>query len=455
MAELLLELLSEEIPARMQRRAAADLERAVTTALRDAQLDFTSAQAFSTPRRLILFVDGLPTQQPDITVERKGPRADAPDNAIQGFLKSVGLDRDDVEVRDSEKGKVLYAVISQHGRTAADVLKEVLPNALAAVNWPKSMRWGAYEMKWVRPLHTILCVFDGAAVPFTFGHLVAANMTAGHRIHQPHRIIVNNVSDYRLYLDAAKVMFDQQERERVIRVRAAELAAAEGLSVVPDDALFAEITGLVELPVVLMGAIDEAFMAVPPEVLTAAMRGHQKYIALHAADGSLAPRFIFVANLEAADGGKAIIAGNERVLRARLSDAKFFWDQDRSRPLRVNVLDLEGVIFHADIGTLAEKVYRMEIMVPGVIKYVPGANHGDVANSVRLCKADLLSGMVGEFPELQGIIGRYYALHDGENSEVAQAIADHYRPLGPADDCPTAPVSVAVALVDKIYTLVS
>ena len=455
MSELLLELLSEEIPARMQRRAAEDLERAVARALNDAGLAFSTTQAFSTPRRLTLFVEGVPAEQPDVIVERKGPRVDAPEKAIAGFLISVGLERDAVEERETDKGKVLYAVLSQQGRPAAQVIAEILPTALAAIGWPKSMRWGTYEMKWVRPLHSILCMFDGEVVPFTFGHLTAANMTAGHRIHQPHRIIVNNISDYRLYLDVAKVMFDDRERERVIRERAAELAGAEGLEVAPDDGLFAEVTGLVEWPVVLMGRIDADFMDVPPEVLTAAMRGHQKYFALCTSDGSLASRFIFVANLEANDGGAAIIAGNERVLRARLSDAKFFWDQDRSRPLRANVLDLEGVIFHADIGTLAEKVYRMEIMVPGVIKYVPGANHGDVANAVRLCKADLLSEMVGEFPELQGTMGHYYALNDGEKPEVAGAIADHYRPQGPADECPKAPVSVAVALVDKIHTLVS
>lgn len=455
MAELLLELLSEEIPARMQRRAASDLERAVADRLKDARFEFATSRSYSTPRRLTIFIEGLPVDQPDVTIERKGPRIDAPDKAIQGFLASVGLAREQLEERESDKGKVFYAVIAQQGRATAAVIEEILPDALAAIGWPKSMRWGAYDMRWVRPLHAILCVFDGATVPFTFGHLTAANMTAGHRFHQPHRIIVNNISDYRIYLDAAKVMFDQEEREQLIRKRAAELAAAEGLEVAPDDALFAEVTGLVEWPVVLMASIDDAFMDVPGEVLTAAMRGHQKYLALRTPDGALAPNFIFVANLEAQDGGAAIIAGNERVLRARLSDAKFFWEQDRSRPLRVNVLDLEGVIFHADIGTLAEKVYRMEVMTPAVIKYVPGADHGDVANAVRLCKADLLTQMVGEFPELQGIMGRYYALNDGEKLEVANAIADHYRPQGPADDCPHAPVSVAVALIDKLYTLAS
>ncbi len=455
MVELLLELLSEEIPARLQKRASSNLESGVTAALREARLAFSQAHSFSTPRRLTLIVDGLPTVQPDITTERKGPRVDAPQKAIDGFLRSVALRRDQVEERDTDKGKVLYAVVAQKGRPAADVLEEILPGALATIGWPKSMRWGAYEMRWVRPLHSILCVFDGATVPFRFGHLTAANMTAGHRFHQPHRIIVNTVSDYRLYLEAAKVMFNNNDRERVIRERATELAAAEGLTLIEDEVLLSEISGLVEWPVVCIGTIDAEFMEVPFEVLTAAMRGHQKYLALCTGDGALAPRFIFVANLEAADGGAAIVAGNERVLRARLADAKFFWNQDRAKPLRANVLDLEGVIFHADIGTLAEKVYRMEVMIPYVIKHVPGADEGDVGNAVRLCKADLLSEMVGEFPELQGVMGRYYALGDGEKPEVANAIAEHYSPQGPADACPTAPVSVAVALLDKIYTLVS
>ncbi len=455
MAELLLELLSEEIPARMQQRAASDLERAVTAALEEVRLAFSQAHSFSTPRRLTLIVEGLSTVQPDITTERKGPRVDSPQKAIDGFLRSVGLSRDQVEERDTDKGTMLYAVVAQKGRPAADVLEEILPAALATISWPKSMRWGDYEMRWVRPLHSILCVFDGTTVPFRFGHLTAANMTAGHRFHQPHRIIVNTVSDYRLYLEAAKVIFDHKERERVIRERATELAAAEGLTLIEDEALLSEISGLVEWPVVHIGTIDDEFMAVPSEVLTAAMRGHQKYLALCAGDGDVAPRFVFVANLEAVDGGAAIVAGNERVLRARLADAKFFWDQDRGKSLRANVLDLQGVIFHADIGTLAEKVYRMEVMVPHVIKHIPGANQGDVGNAIRLCKADLLSEMVSEFPELQGIMGRYYALGDGEKPEVANAIAEHYSPQGPADACPMAPVSVAVALLDKVYTLVS
>ena len=455
MADLLLELLSEEIPARMQRRAAADLERAVATALDEARLSYSHAQSFSTPRRLTLIVDGLPDVQPDVTIERKGPRVDAPQKALDGFLRSVGLTRDQLEERDGAKGKVLYAVGTQKGRPAAVILEEILPAALATIGWPKSMRWGNYEMRWVRPLHSILCVFNGATIPLRFGHLTAANMTAGHRFHQPHRIIVNSASDYRIYLDAAKVMFDHRERERVIRARAAELAAAEGLTLVEDETLLGEINGLVEWPVVHIGSIDAEFMEVPTEVLTAAMGGHQKYLALRRSDGALAARFIFVANLEAADGGAAIVAGNERVLRARLADAKFFWDQDRAKPLRANVLDLEKVIFHADIGNLAEKIYRMELMTPDVIERVPGADQGDVGSAVRLCKADLLSQMVGEFPELQGVMGRYYALADGEKPEIADAISEHYRPQGPADACPTAPVSVAVGLLDKVYTLVS
>ena len=455
MPELLLELLSEEIPARMQRRGAADLERAVAAALEEARLDRSRARSFASPRRLTLLVEGLPEIQPDLAVERKGPRADAPQRAIDGFLKSVGFDRDRLEERDDARGKVLYAVGVRKGRPTAEVLAEILPRALAAVGWPKSMRWGGHEMRWVRPLHSILCVFDGAAVPFRFGHLTAANLTAGHRFHRPHRIIVNGAGDYRLYLEAARVMFDHRERERVIAARAVELAAAEGLTWVEDEALLREVAGLVEWPVVHVATIDAAFMALPAEVLAAAMRGHQKYMALRTAEGALAPRFVFVANLEAADGGAAIVAGNERVLRARLADARFFWDQDRAVPLRARVPDLGQVVFHADIGSLADKVYRMETMIPALIAHVDGAEQADVASAVRLCKADLLSAMVGEFPELQGIMGRHYALADGEKPAVADAVAEHHAPRGPADACPAAPVSVAVALLDKVDTLAS
>ncbi|MBM3509984.1 MAG: glycine--tRNA ligase subunit beta [Alphaproteobacteria bacterium] len=455
MPELLLELLSEEIPARMQRRAAEDLKKLVLDAFKEARLDVGSTTVMAGPRRVALIVEGLPSHQPAIRIERKGPRADAPAAAIDGFLKSVGLRRDQVEERDAGKARVLFAVIDQPGRPTTDLLMTLLPTALAALPWPKSMRWGANDIRWVRPLHLILCLFDGAVVPFAFGHLTAGEMTAGHRFHQPHRIVVKNVNDYRLYLDAAKVMVDGDERKRRIRAEAERLAQAEGLWPDLDEALLEEIAGLVEYPVVLIGSIDRTFLVVPPEVLIAVMRKHQRYIPLRSAEGKLAARFIVVANLLAQDGGKAIVAGNERVLRARFADAKFFWDQDRARPLRANVLELEEIVFHADIGTLAEKVYRMEIMVPDVVKLVPGAVQADVTNAVRLCKADLLSGMVGEFPELQGVMGRYYAVNDREPDDVAQAIAEHYAPLGPHDRCPTQPTSVALALLDKVYTLVS
>ncbi|MSP52618.1 MAG: glycine--tRNA ligase subunit beta [Alphaproteobacteria bacterium] len=455
MAELLLEILSEEIPARMQRRGAEELKRLVVEALGQARIAAAKVDAFSGPRRLTLIAEGIPAAQPSARIEKKGPRSDAPAAAIDGFLRSVGLRRDQVEEREAGKAKVLFAVLEQPGRPTSAVLLDVLPAAIAGIAWPKSMRWGSNELHWVRPLHHVLCLFDGICVPLKLGHLTAGEVTVGHRFHRPHQIIVKNVEDYRRYLDAAKVMFDDDVRRRLIRAEAERLAAAEGLWPDLDDALLDEIAGLVEWPVGLIGRIDDAFMDVPPEVLRAVMRKHQRYVALRRKDGSLAPRFVLIANIAAPDGGKSIVAGNERVLRARFADAKFFWDQDRAKPLRANVLRLEEIVFHADIGTLAEKVYRMEIMIPDVVACVPGAVQANVANAVRLCKADLLSGMVGEFPELQGVMGRYYARNAGEPDDVGDAIAEHYAPLGPNDRCPSAPTSVAVALIDKIYTLVS
>ena len=454
MAELLLELLSEEIPARMQARAAEDLARLVKKALEGAGLDFERAQPFVTPRRLALFVDGLPERQPDMREERRGPRADAPAKAIEGFLSSVGLERDQVEVRESDKGSFLFAVIERRGRATAEVLVEALPAAIAALPWAKSMRWGAHKGRWVRPLHSILCLLDGAVVPFALNHLSAGDSTSGHRFHAPEPFAVRDYADYRAKLLAARVMLDPVDRRDRILHDAVGLAQAAGLELADDSGLLEEVVGLVEWPVVLMGAIDESFMAVPPEVLITAMRQHQKYFSLRQEGGALAPRFIMVANLQAEDGGAAIAAGNERVLRARLADARFFWDQDRRRTLKSRVADLHGVIFHAKLGTLGDKANRIEVLAGALAASVPDADPGLAKRAALLSKADLTTEMVGEFPELQGLMGRYYATEDGEEAAVAQAIAEHYAPLGPDDDCPRAPVSVAVALADKIDTLV-
>ena len=458
MPELLLEILSEEIPARMQGRAAADLERLVTAGLKDAGLTFDSAVSFVTPRRLTLVVDGLPEKQPDIKEEKKGPQISAPEQAINGFLGSLGgLTLDDCEQRDVKGKTFWFAVIDKKGEPTVQVLRGVIDTAMTAMasSWPKSMRWGENTVRWARPLHSILCLFDGAVVAVELGPVTASNTSAGHRFMAAETFSVADLADYKAKLLAAKVMLDPADRREKIKTDAEALATVAGLTVNADDALLGEVAGLVEWPVVLMGVIDDAFMAVPPEVLIAAMRGHQKYFSCLNTDGTLANRFIVVSNMDAPDGGAAIIAGNERVLRARLSDAKFFWDQDRKASLSSRAPKLQSIVFHAKIGTLDEKVDRMQALAVEISAAIPGADKDQVRSAARLAKADLTTAMVAELPELQGLMGRYYALNDGENEAVADAIADHYSPVGPNDMCPSKPVSIAVALADKIDTLVA
>ncbi len=455
MAEFLLELLSEEIPARMQARAAEDLHRLVSGALGKARLEFSQVRSFATPRRLALLVAGLPVQQPDVSVERKGPKVGAPDKAVEGFLKSAGLESlDQCEQHETEKGPVWFAVTHEAGRASADVLAELLPGALGAIGWPKSMRWGDGEFRWVRPLRGVLCVFGGAPVRFTFGGVESGAKTRGHPFLAPASLEVTDVADYETRLRDAKVMLDTAERQRVIREQAEALVQAEGLVLAPDEALLAENAGLVEWPVVKMGRIDDAYMDVPSEVLVSAMRKHQKYFAVMTPDGNLASRFVMVADMETADNEATIVAGNERVLRARLADAKFFWDQDRKRTLGERAPELAGIVFHAKLGTLDAKADRIQALAVEIAGNVTDANRDHARSAARLCKADLVTEMVGEFPDLQGIMGRYYAHHDGEDDAVADAIAEHYAPQGPGDACPRAPVSVCVALADKIDTLV-
>ncbi len=459
MSEFLLELLSEEIPARMQLRAAADLKRLVTDGLKKARLDFTSAEAHVTPRRLALVVDGLPDRQPDLKEERKGPKVGAPDKAIEGFLSSLGLDSlDQCEKRDAGKGEIWFAVIEREGVATSAVLVEILASVMADMPWPKSMRWGAQGFRWVRPLHSVLAILDGVAIDFAVDlqgdSMAAGKVTCGHRFLAPDAFAVTGFADYRKKLRDAHVIIDFAERRAIIERELNAQATAEGLTVRDDPALLDEVAGLIEWPVPLIGTIDAAFMDVPAEALTSSMRAHQKYFSLLNADGSLAPRFGFVANMAAADGGRAIIAGNERVLRARLSDAKFFWDQDRSTPLSDRAPALDAIVFHAKLGTVAEKVQRVAALAADLAKDIPGADSDSARGAALLCKADLVTGMVAEFPDLQGVMGRYYALGDGEGADVADAIADHYSPQGPNDRCPTAPVSVAVALADKLDTLV-
>ena len=451
MAELLLELFSEEIPARMQPRAAADLRRLAVDALKAEGLGFETAGSYVTPRRLALVIDGLPTRQPDRREEKRGPRAGAPDKAVQGFLRANNATIEMCVERDD----YLYLPIETEGGEVSALLSDIVGSLIGRLAWPKSMRWGSGETRWVRTLERVLCVFDGEPVELDLPDGIASGgVTAGHRFHAPEPFAVSSFAEYRDRLRAASVILDPAERRRIIADGAAALAAADGLTVRDDPGLLDEITGLVEWPVPLIGRIDEAFMAVPEEVLITSTRSHQKYLSLLNPDGSLAPRFVVVANLEADDGGVEIVAGNERVLRARLSDARFFWDQDRKTRLDGRIAALEPMVFHAKLGSLAQKAERLEVLAGELAIFVPGADASAARRAGSLAKADLTTEMVFEFPELQGTMGGHYARHDGDGEDIARAVAEHYLPVGPSGACPSEPVSVAVALADKIDTLV-
>ncbi|HXV22704.1 MAG TPA: glycine--tRNA ligase subunit beta [Alphaproteobacteria bacterium] len=453
MPELLIELFSEEIPARMQARAAEDFKRLMTEKLRAASLTFTEMRAYVTPRRLTLVVEGLPERQPDVTEERRGPRVGAPAQAIEGFVKASGMATiEEAEQRDAGKGMYYFYVSARQGRPAGEVVSDALAEILRQFPWPKSMRWPGADFEWVRPLHTVLALLDGR--PMAVAGFEPSHRTHGHRFLAPGPIHVEGFADYQEKLARAYVLLDPIDRKEHIVDQAELLVRDAGLALKPDPALIEEVAGLVEWPVVLMGHIEERFMALPPEVLTTAMRTQQRYFALHDGAGRLAPRFLLVANIEPKDGGAAIVAGNERVLRARLADAEFFWNQDRKTPLEDRLPALDEIVFHAKLGSVAEKVARVAALAPEIALKIPEADPKLVARAARLAKADLVTGMVGEFPELQGVMGRYYALASGEPQTVAEAIAEHYAPQGPNDRCPTAPISVAVALADKIDTLV-
>ncbi|MBT7944274.1 MAG: glycine--tRNA ligase subunit beta, partial [Alphaproteobacteria bacterium] len=452
MAELLLEILSEEIPARMQARAADDLKRLVCDGLKKAKLEFSEARAFVTPRRLTLVVDGLADRTPDISEERRGPRADAPDQAVAGFKGSLP-EGATIETRTTDKGEFYFAQVELAGGAVLDLLPGILGEAITSLGWAKSMRWGDNKIRWVRPIKSIVCLFAKTVVGFEIGPVTAGTTTTGHRFLSPGPITVTDFADYKAKLESAHVMLDAAERRAKIEADATALAEQAGFHLKDDPGLLDEVAGLVEWPVVYLGAIDEAFMGLPDEVLTTSMRKHQKYFAVVDERDILAPHFIVVANTETSDGGKTVVAGNERVLRARLSDAKFFWDQDQKDRLDSRVQALGGRVFHAKLGTVLDKVLRVEKLA-ALLCGPCGAESADVARAANLAKADLSCGMVTEFPDLQGIMGRYYALSDGEKPEIANAIAEHYAPQGPFDTCPTAPVSVTIALSDKIDTLI-
>jgi len=452
--ELLLELLSEEIPARMQRRAIEDLSGLIRDKLAAAEIPAGTLRGYVTPRRLTVIADGIPEGQPDRREERRGPRVGAPQQALDGFLRACGLQSiEECEIRDTGRGEFYFAAIERPGRLAAEVLPELLHAAIAELPWPKSMRYPASSLRWVRPLVSVICLFDGAVLPLPLDEVPVGRTTRGHRFLSGDEITVDNAADYLERLEAAHVILDHDRRRSLILADLDRLASEAGVVIKPDPGLLDEVTGLVEYPVVLMGAIDEESMELPPEVLATAMRTHQKYFSCLNPDGSPAPRFLFVANNLTPDDGRTIIAGNERVLRARLADARFFWDQDRKVRLEDRVEALKDRVYHEKLGSVRDKVRRMELIGDFLVAQVPGADAARVRRAVFLAKADLSTGMVGEFPELQGVMGRYYALNDGEDPRVADAIAEHYKPLGPNDTSPTAPDSLVAALADKIDSL--
>ncbi len=454
MPDLLLELFSEEIPARMQTGAARDLERLVVGALTDRGFLFDGIRGFAGPRRLTLAVAGLPAKQRDVREELKGPKVDAPAAAIDGFLKKTGLTKDQLKVEKTPKGDVYIAVIERAGRDTREVLAEILPEAIAKLPWPKSMRWRPGDpVRWVRPLHSIIATLDGEVVPFSFAGVQSGNTTLGHRFLSKGALTVKRFDDYEAALKKAHVILDAEERKAIIFEGVKSAAFVHGLEMIPDEGLLNEVAGLAEWPVVLVGAIPNEFMDVPAEILQTSMRTHQKYFSLRdPKTGKMANRFALIANMIAEDGGKQIVAGNERVLRARLSDAKFFWDEDRKIKLADRVDALKGIVFHAKLGTQYERVERIAKLA-GEIAGKIGADPKKAERAARLAKADLTTGVVGEFPELQGVMGRYYALHDKEDAEVAEAIRDHYKPLGQSDSVPQGKIAIAVALADKLDAL--
>ena len=460
MPDLLIELFSEEIPARMQRRAADDLKTKMTNGLVEAGLTYAHAQAFSTPRRLTLALEGVLGESPTVTEDRKGPRVDAPEKAIEGFLRGAGVSREDLEIRDEKKGQVYFAKITKPGRPAGEIVAEVLEDTVRNFPWPKSMRWGAGSLRWVRPLHSILCILtddagEATVVDFDIDGIKAGNTTQGHRFMGKGRFAVSGFEDYQAKLKRDFVILDPQERADHIWQDATNQAFAAGLEVVEDTGLLAEVAGLVEWPVVLMGEIGEEFLELPAEVLQTSMKEHQKFFSVRNPKTGRIERFVTVANIETADHGATILAGNQKVLSARLSDAKFFWENDLREAkagMQAWIDQLDNVTFERQLGTQAARIARIAALTREIAPVV-GADADLAEQAARVAKADLSSEMVYEFPELQGLMGRYYAEAAGLPAEVAVAGEEHYSPLGPSDAVPEAPVSLTVALADKIDTL--
>jgi len=449
MAELLLELFSEEIPAGMQQYAASYLKRGVEDKLKAHKVSFSGMDAYATPMRLTLVVKGLPKE---VGGERRGPRVGAPEQAIEGFLKSAGITKKQLKKKKTDKGEFYFAVFDKQDKNIESVFVEVLEGVIKGFAWPKQMRWGAYDISWVRPLHNILCLFDGKVVPVKFGKFEANNKTKGHRfLSNGEYFVVKDSADYKQKLADESVVLDFGERRGIIQADVRKVAQSKKLEWKEDNELLNEVAGLVEYPVVLVGKIGDDFMHLPDEVLITSMRTHQKYFSVVNSKGELAPYFIVVANI---DGGKVVTDGNERVLRARLADALFFWDQDKKRDLFSRVPDLKKVVFHAKLGTVADKVGRLEELSKVICLWVRGANLVLAEKAATLCKVDLTTEMVAEFPELQGIMGSYYAREMKEDEQVADAILAHYKPQGPHDEVPVAPLSIVLSPADKIDSLV-
>ena len=459
MPDLLIELFSEEIPARMQGKAASDLQKLVTDGLVEAGLTYKSAAAFSTPRRLTLSVEDLLAESKPVREERKGPKVGAPDQAIDGFLRGAGVTRDDLEIRDDKKGQVYFAVIKKPGRMAADIIAEILEKSIRNFPWPKSMRWGTGTLKWVRPLHSVLSILTGEAgaevVPLDIDGITSGNTTRGHRFLSPDVFSVTSFEDYEAKLKRAHVMLRADERADMIWNDATNQAFALGLEVVEDRGLLTEVAGLVEWPVVLLGQIDPSFYELPDEVLQTSMKEHQKFFSVRNAKTGQIERFVTVANTVTADNGATILKGNQKVLFARLSDAQFFWENDlriANAGMQPWLDSLSNVTFHNKLGTQKDRIDRIVALASEIAPLV-GAGVAEAAEAARVAKADLSSEMVYEFPELQGLMGRKYASKAGLSDAIAAAAQEHYSPLGPSDDVPTAPVSVAVSLADKLDTL--
>jgi glycyl-tRNA synthetase beta chain len=456
MTDFLLELRCEEIPARMQLKASEDLARLFTERLAEAGLKPASITSFVTPRRLALIAHGLPMQTEAVSEEFKGPRTSAPAQALEGFLRKTGLTQEQLEDRDG----VWFAVVNRPGRATANVLAEAVPAVIRAFPWPKSMRWGdastsTESLRWVRPLQGIVAILGEDLVPIEMDGIRAGYATLGHRFHHPGEITIGSAHDYVEKLRACHVIVSHDERQAIIAEKAAAAAAERGYSLIEDKGLVVENAGLTEWPVPLLGDFDPAFLEVPPEVIQLTLRINQKYFVLRDKEGKLAPAFICTANIEAKDGGKAIVAGNGKVLAARLSDARFFWEQDKKTNLAVHAQKLSRITFHEKLGTVADKVDRVAKLARWLVEegIVTGASPDQAEQAARLAKADLVTEMVGEFPELQGLMGGYYARAEGLPVEVADAIRDHYKPVGQGDDVPTAPLTVAVSMADKLDTL--